>query len=91
MDSQSDIRVSKPSDAIDHACIARLGYEFDGHHWVEKAGHAPAMVDVDTDEKAEMDIPPPSPTAPPSPHSPPPAPTTTCSSSFASDWYHDLS
>ena len=49
LDSESDIRVSKPSDSIDHACIARLGYEYDGHHWVEKAARAPMVVDVDTD------------------------------------------
>ena len=27
LDSENDIRVSKPSNAIDHACIARLGYD----------------------------------------------------------------
>ena len=86
--SESDIRISKPSNANDCASISRLGYEFVGGRWVEKAGHAPARVDLDTDEEAEMDIPPPSPTAPASPHSPPPAPTTTDGSSSAPpDWY----
>ena len=69
-------RMSKPSNSIDNACIARLGYEYDGHHWVEKAARAPAVVDVETDEEAEMDIPSLSPTAPPSPPSPPPTPST---------------
>ena len=60
--------------------------------WVEKARRAPTMVDIDTDEEAEMDIPPPSPTAPVSPHSPPPAPSTIVGASSAPpDWYHDLS
>ena len=91
LDSESDIRISKPSDAIDHACIAHLGYEFDGRRWVEKAGHAPAVIDVDTDEEAKMDIPPPSPTTPSSLHSPPPVPSTNAGASSASpDWYHDL-
>ena len=91
MDSKSEIRISKPSDTIDHVCIARLGYEFDGRHWVEKAGRAPTMVDIDTDEEAEMDIPPPSPTAPVSPHSPPPTTTAAGSSSAPPDWYQRLS
>ena len=91
LDSESDIRISKPSDAINHASISRLGYEFDDRRWVEKAGHAPARVDIDTDEEAEMDIPPPSPTAPTSSHSPPPAPTTAGGSSSTPEWYHDMS
>ena len=92
MDSKSHIRISKPSDAINHACIVSLGNEFNGRRWVEKASCAPAVVDMDTDEEAEMDIPPPSPTAPVSPHSPPPTPSTTVGASSAlSDWYHDLS
>ena len=91
LDSESDIRISKPFDAIKYTCIARSGYEFDGRRWVKKAGCAPAMVDIDTDEEAEMDIPPPSPTTPASPHSPPPAPSATASaSSTPPDWYHDL-
>ena len=57
----------KPYDNIDNACIKRLGYEFNGHRSVEKA-RAPAIVEVDTDEEAEMDIPPPLPTAPASLH-----------------------
>ena len=50
------------------------------------------MVDIDTDEEAEMDIPPPLPTTLASPHSPPPAPSTTAGSPSAPPyWYHDLS
>ena len=49
------------------------------------------MVDLDSDEQAEMDILPISPTAPASPHSPPHAPTTVGGSSSAPVWYHDLS
>ena len=91
LDSESDIMISKLLDAIDHACIAHLGYEFDGRRWVEKAGRAPTVVDVDTDEETEMDIPPPSPTAPHSPHSPSPTLSTATGASSASDWYHNLS
>ena len=69
-----------------------MGFEFDGRHCIEKAGRVPAMVDIDTDEEAEMDIPPPSRTAPASPHSLPPAPSTTAgTSSVRPNWYHDLS
>ena len=81
--------MSKPSDYIDNACIAHLGYDFDGRHWVEKAGHSLAMVDIDSDEEAEMHIPPLSPTAPAFLLSPPPA-TATGASSAPPDWYNDL-
>ena len=92
LDSESDIRISKPSDAIDHASIAHLGYEYDGSRWVEKAGHALARVEFDTDEEAEMDIPPPSPTAPTSPHSLAHAHATDVRSSSAPpNWYQRLS
>ena len=64
LDSEVDLRMSKPSDYIDNACISRLGYEFNCRHRVDKVGLAPAMVDIDSDEEAEMDISPPSPTAP---------------------------
>ena len=74
--------MSKPFDNIDNAYITRLGYEYDEHRWVEKATRASTMVDVDTDDEAEMDIPPPSSTTPPSPHSPPPAPSIATGSSF---------
>ena len=86
IDSESDVRMSKPFDAIDNVCITRLGYEHDGHHWIEKVARAPTVVDVDTNEEAEMDIPPLSPTTP---HSPPPHGTD--SSSNCPEWYHDLS
>ena len=81
--------MSKPFDYIDNACITRLCYEFDGRRWVEKAC-ASTIVQVDTNEEAEMDILPPSPTTPASLHSPPPA-TTIGASSTSLDWYHDLS
>ena len=81
LDSETDIRVSKPSDAIDNACIAWLGYEYNGRQWIEKA-HTLVVVDVDIDEEAEMDIPPPSPIVAHSPFSPPPPPTDGTSSSF---------
>ena len=61
--SEVDIRMSKPFEYIGNACITRLGYEFDGRGWVKKA-RAPAVVKVDTDKEAEIDIPPSSPTAP---------------------------
>ena len=51
----------------------------------------PLLVDLDTDEEAEMDIPPLSPTALASPHSSHPAPNTFGGSSSTPDWYHDLS
>ena len=82
--------MSKPSDYIDNACISRLGYKFDGRHWVEKAGRVPAMVDIDSDEEVEMDIPPLSPIALASPHSPHHA-TVAGASSTPPDWYNDLS
>ena len=56
--SESDTRISKPSDNIDNAYITRLGYEYDGCRWVEKAARAPTMVDVEINEEVEMDIPP---------------------------------
>ena len=81
LDSESDVRMSKPSDYVDNACITRLGYEHNGCKW-----HAPAAVHLEsTDEEAEMDVPPPSPTAPPSP--PPASTTATGSSSAPPDWY----
>ena len=89
LDIEVDLRMSKSSDYIDNACISHLGYEFDGRHWVEKGGRAPAMVDLDFDEEAEMDIPPPLPTAPTSPHSPPPT-TIVGASSTPPYWYNDL-
>ena len=81
--------MSKPFDSIDSACITRLGYEHNGCDWVEKA-RAPITVHLESsDEEAQMDIPPPSPTTP---YSPPPASTTIAGSSFdCPKWYHDLS
>ena len=67
LDSESDMRMSKPSENINNACITRLGYEYDGRHWAKKVARAPTIVDVETDEEAEMDISLLLPTAPPSP------------------------
>ena len=67
--------MSKPFDNIDNAYITRLGYEYDRSCWVEKAARAPTVVDVETNEEAEMDIPLLSPIAPPSPYSPPHVPS----------------
>ena len=54
---------------------------------MEKATHAP-VVEVDSDEEAKMDIPPPSPIDAPSP---PPLTVGTCSSSTLPNWYQNLS
>ena len=71
--------------------LASLVSKFDGRRWVKKA-HAPAVVEVDTDEEVEMHIPPPSPTALASPHSPPLAPSAIAGASSAPpNWYHNLS
>ena len=86
LDGEIDIRMSKPSDAIDHSYIARLGYELHGHEWVEKATRVSAIVKEDNDEEAAMDIPPTSLTDVPSP---PPPTTRVGSSSAPPDWgYH---
>ena len=79
--------MSKSSDAIDNVCVARLGYEYNGRQWIEKA-RFPIVVDVDTDEEVGMDIPPPSPTAA---HSPLPPPIDgTGSSSDHLEWNQNL-
>ena len=88
LESESDIKVSKPSYVIDHACIARLGYKYDGRQEIKNVAHALAVVDVETDEESKMDIPPSSPTVPPSP---PPAPSTTTGLFAPPDWYQRLS
>ena len=87
LDSEIDIRMSKSSDVIDNSCITRLGYEPHGNEWVEKAIGA-LVVELDSDEEAKMDIPPPSPT-----HAPLPPPPTASAGSFAAppDWYQNLS
>ena len=89
LDGEIDIKVSKPSDAIDNACIARLGCEHNGRKWVEKVARAPAVVEEDTDKEPEMDIPHPSPTSAPSPPTPP---TAGVGSSYTPpNWYQNLS
>ena len=87
LDSETNIRMSKPSNAIDHNCIVCLGYEPHGNKWVEKATRA-SVVELDSDEEAKINIPPPSPT-----HAPlPPPPTAGAGSSSTSpDWYQNLS
>ena len=89
LDSESDIRMSNPSDAIYNDYITRLGYEHDGRHWIEKVARALAVVDVETDKEAKMDIQPSLSTAPPLPYSP--LPHDTSSSSDRPEWYHKLS
>ena len=78
--------MSKPFDAIDSYCVAQLGYEYNGRQWIEKA-YAPAVIDVDTDEEAEMDIPPSSLTGDLSPHTLPNVGVG--SSSAPRDWYQN--
>ena len=80
--------MSKSFDAIDNNCIARLGYEYNGRQWIEKE-RASTIVNVDTDEEAEMDIPPPSHIVACSP-SPPPTDGTSSSSAHP-EWYQNLS
>ena len=88
LDGQTDIRVNKPSDAIENGSITWLGYEHKGREWVEKVAHAPATIEKDTDEEAEMDIHPSSPTGALSPPTPPTAGVG--SSSAPLDWYQHL-
>ena len=76
----------KPSNAIDNACVARLGYEYIGGQWLEKGARAPAASDDEIDEEAEMDVPLPSPHVAPSP-----PPYGTRSFSKRPAWYTDLS
>ena len=83
LDGETDIRISKPYNAIDHSCIACLGYELHGHEWVEKATRVSTVV-----EEVVIDIPPTSPTDAPSP---PPPTTSDGSSSTTPDWYQNLS
>ena len=76
----------KPSNAIDNACIACVGYEYMEGQWREKGARFPAPLDVEIYEEAEMDLPP---TSPQAASSPPPPGT---GSSFApSEWYTNLS
>ena len=82
LSAETEVRMPKPSDAIDDASISRLGYELVNGAWREKGARVP---DDETDEEAAMDIPPPSPRAAPS------RPPTTGSSSAPPEWYHDLS
>ena len=61
---ETDVRMPKPSDAIDNACISHLRYELINGDWREKGAR---VHDDETDEKAAMDIPHPSPHVVPSP------------------------
>ena len=67
LDGESDIRVCKPSDAIDNGSISHLRYELHGHKWVLKTTCVLAAVKEESDEEVATDIPLPSPTAAPSP------------------------
>ena len=53
------VRMPKPSDAIDNACIARLGYEYINGQWLKKGAYVPIALNDEIDEEAEMDVPPP--------------------------------
>ena len=66
LDGETDIRIYKPSDAIDHNSISWLGYELERNQWVLKTTHVPIATKDWSDEKTAMDIPPPSPTTTPS-------------------------
>ena len=81
LNSESDIWVSKPSDAIDNGSISQLGYELHGHQWVKKTTCSPA-VEINSDEEVAMDIP---------PSSPRPLTTGAGSSSALPDWCQNLS
>ena len=61
LDSEIEVRMCKASDSIDNSSISRLGYTHTARGWVEKDLSALAPMEINTDEEAEMDIPPPSP------------------------------
>ena len=71
LSTETDVRMPKPSDVIDNACIACLGYECISGDWREKGAYVPDALDDKIDEEAEIDIP------PPSPHDAPSAPPAT--------------
>ena len=82
LSTKTDVRMPKPSNAIDNACITRLGYEYIEGQWLEKGACVPAALEDDIDKEA---IPPPSPhvvTSPP--------PLGTRSSFECPKWYTDL-
>ena len=78
LDIENDIRLSKPSDTIGNNYITRASYKYNGRQWIEKAC-APAIINMDTDEEAEIDIPSPLPAATHSPLPPPTDGTSSCS------------
>ena len=43
LSAETDVRMPKPFDAIDNACITRLGYEFTNGDWREKVPVFPMM------------------------------------------------
>ena len=71
LSTETYLRIPKPSNAIDNACITRLGYECINGDWREKGAYVPDALDDKIDEEAEIDIP------PPSPHDAPSAPPAT--------------
>ena len=62
LDGETDIRICKPSDAIDNGLISWLGYELHGNEWVLKTTFILAAAEEASDEEGAMDIPPLSPT-----------------------------
>ena len=61
LSTKTDVRMPKPSDAINNACTTRLGYEYIEGKQLEKGSHVPAALDYEIDEDAETNVPPPSP------------------------------
>ena len=89
LDGESDIRICKPSEAIDNGSISHLGYELHGNEWFMNTTCVPAIAEEASDEEAAMDIPPP--TA--APLSPPPtvgAGSSSATFDYASA-FHNLS
>ena len=61
LESETDIRICKLSDAINHISISRLGYELERNQWVLKTSGVPATTQNESDKEAAIDIPPLSP------------------------------
>ena len=84
LDGEIDIRIYKPSNAINNGSISGLGYELQRNEWVLKTTRVPATAEEVSDEEEAMDIPPPSPTTTPSPSTIAPSPTPGAGSSSLS-------
>ena len=63
LDGETDIKIGKTSDAIDHSSISQLWYELEKSQWVLKTLRVPTVAEDGNDEEVAMDIPPPSPSA----------------------------